>query len=430
MKLNRATVQGLTLPEGKSDHTHYDEDLTGFGLRVRSGGSRTWVAVYRLGRKTTKVSLGSARIVKPDEAREKAREILAGVALGHDANAARREERERQEETLGKVIEAYLVQHVATKQKPRTQAETRRHLERHWKPLHSIPIHQADRRAIAARLREIAQDSGPVAANRARACLSAAFAWAIKQGLADIDVNPVSGTAKPGAEKSRERVLTDDELRAIWAATEDAGGEHSTIVRLLMLTGQRREEVARMEWSEIAPTGPTGAVWTIPAGRVKNGRDHVVPLSAAALQALQRQSRREGRSLVFGRGQGGFSGWSRSKKTLDDRIAASAAKAAGRAKAVAADKLTPWTLHDLRRTLVTRMHSLGTQPHIVEAVVNHISGHKAGVAGVYNRAAYAPEKREALDRWTAHLLEIVGAGPAAEPAGGNVIAMGKRAAQG
>ena len=177
--------------------------------------------------------------------------------------------------------------------------------------------------------------------------------------------------------------MTDDELVAVWIAapTSDFG----RIVKLLMLTGQRREEIAALQRSEIGD-----GVLALPAARTKNSRSHDVPLSPQALTVLGDQPQRVGREHVFGEGEGGFSGFSRAKDRLD--------KASG---------VTDWTLHDLRRTMATRMADLGVQPHVIEAILNHVSGHKAGVAGVYNRSTYAAEKRSALDLWGAHVQTLL-----------------------
>jgi integrase len=231
------------------------------------------------------------------------------------------------------------------------------------------------------------------------------FAWAMKQGLAE--ENPAVAVARVVEPKARERTLTGEELRAIWEATEGPG-DVNAIVRLLMLTGQRREEVAAMTWDEV---DEAKALWSIPGERTKNHRPHDVPLSGQALGIIQAVPHRAGRALLFGERKGGFSGWSKGKERLDQRIALGRAKAAGieepNTKALSRFALKPWRLHDLRRTVVTGMAEIGVQPHVIEAVVNHISGHKAGVAGVYNRATYANEKRQALDRWAEWLAATV-----------------------
>lgn len=386
MKLTKAVVAKLALPEGKSDHTVYDDDLRGFGLRLRAGGRRTWVAVYRIGARVRRVSIGDASAVAPDTAREMARAILAQADLGRDAQAEKIEERARAAVTLGAVADTYLLR-AGTRQKPRSLAETGRYLRRSWAALHGLPLHRIERRQVAVRLAELATESGPVAANRARAALSALFSWAMREGLAEH--NPVVGTNRPAAESARDRVLSTAELAALWPAAEGPG-DFNAIVRLLLLTGQRREEVAAMRWTEL---DLDRGIWTLPRERTKNRRPHDVPLVAQVTAILAGLPRREGRELVFGEGRGGFSGWSQAKARLDARSG-----------------VAGWRIHDLRRTCVTGMAEIGIRPHVIEAVVNHVSGHRAGVAGVYNRATYAVEKRAALQAWADHLDALLGRG--------------------
>jgi integrase len=179
------------------------------------------------------------------------------------------------------------------------------------------------------------------------------------------------GTMRVAGEVSREHVITDDELAKIRSACRD--DDYGRIVRLLILMGRRRDEVGDMTWPEL---DLNRGLWTIPRERTKNGLPHEVPLSDAALEILWSIPRREGRKFVFGEGQGGFSGWSKSKARLDARIA--------KTRAV----VRPWRLRDLRRTVATRLGELGILPHVVEAILNHVSGHKAGVAGIYNMSAF------------------------------------------
>jgi integrase len=189
----------------------------------------------------------------------------------------------------------------------------------------------------------------------------------------------------------RERVVSDDEINRIWAGTEGPGAFNG-IVRALLLTGQRREEVAGMTWDEIAPDL---SVWTIPASRAKNGVAHVVPLSPHAQTVLRAASRvkREAdgsRDLVFSGEPGVFSGWSKSKARLDSRSG-----------------VNGWTLHDLRRTTATGLQKLGVRLEVTESVLNHVSGSRAGIVGVYQRHEWAEEKRAALNAWGEHVAAIV-----------------------
>jgi integrase len=231
------------------------------------------------------------------------------------------------------------------------------------------------------------------------------FNWAIREGL-DIPANPVLGTNRPAQPRSRERVLTDKELAEIWAALGD--DDYGRIVKLLLLTAQRRGEVGGMRWNEL---DADINVWTIPGTRTKNHREHTVPLTDVALALIP--ACREGRDHVFGDGprvrgdsHRGFSGWSKSKAALEARILAARQKAADAEHE--AESLPDWRLHDLRRTAATVMADrLGVFPHIVEAVLNHVSGHRAGVAGVYNLARYEAEMRAALRAWADHVNRIV-----------------------
>ena len=197
--------------------------------------------------------------------------------------------------------------------KPRSLVECRRHLLRDWKPLHGLALSGVNRPLIASRLGALVKTNGPVPANRARATLSAFFSWAIGEGRCDN--NPVIGTNKQ-SEKQRERVLTDDELIMIWhAAPENAYGR---IVKLLMLTAQRREEIGGLRWSELQPSEK--ALIALPGSRTKNARAHDVPLSAAAVDVLKAQPRIFGRDLVFGEGEGGYSGWSKAKSAWTKHV--------------------------------------------------------------------------------------------------------------
>lgn len=402
MRLTRQNVTRLALPPGKSEVLVFDETLAGFGVRIRAGGKRTWVVQYRAGDKQRRLTLGTVEAVAPDDARERARKVLAAVQLGADPQAEKAANRTRTALTLGKVAERYLIRAKA-KLRPRSYLEVERHLMQHWASFAGTPIHSVTRRDIAECLTEISAARGPYAANRARSTLSAMFAWAMRDGQLEIEVNPVANTNRMEGEKSRDRVLTDAEIAAVWHGC--GRDDYGRIVRLLLLTGQRREEVGAMRWSELDST-PGKAVWRLPASRTKNNKPHDVPLSDAALAILHDAPRcgvpgtmgAEERDLIFGQGETPFRGWSRAKEAMDERISKNT---------IGKTNVAPWRLHDLRRTVVTQMNELGIAPHVVEAVVNHFSGpSKSGVADIYNRAAYAAEKREALNLWAAHLKKI------------------------
>jgi integrase len=238
-------------------------------------------------------------------------------------------------------------------------------------------------------LTAIATESGPVAANRTRSSISAMLNWAMKAGRAD--TNPAAFTNKE-TEKPRDRVLTSGELAKVWTALPD--GDFGTIVKLLMLLGLRREEIGGLRWSEIDMKRGT---ITLPPSRVKNNRQHIVPMSEPVRSLIKSIRKRPGRDFVFGQGNGGFSGWSRCKGRLDADVT-----------------LPAWTLHDVRRSVATRMGDLGVKPHVIEAALNHVTGHKAGVAGIYNRSPYEKEVRKALTLWANHVAKLVEKKPKAK----------------
>jgi integrase len=354
----------------------WDTVVKGFGAR-RQRGDVFYYLRYRLNGNQRVLSIGRhGSPWTPDTARKEARRLIGSVAAGTDPA-----QRAKPTGTVGAEIDRYLAKRQPAL-KPRSFEEVERHLHQHAKPLHRASLAEIDRRAIATLLGAIETASGPVARNRVRSSLSAFFAWTIREGL--LDTNPVAGTGKADEGGSRERVLTDHELGTIWRGL--GGDQFSDIVRLLILTGQRREEIGSLRWSEVH-----GDVIRLPPSRTKNRRQHEVPLSSQARAILQRQRRHKGRDLIFGIGEGGFSGWSGAKAALDQRLS-----------------LADWHLHDLRRTAATGMAELGALPHIIEAILNHVSGHRAGVAGIYNRARYEGEMLDALERWADYIGKIVG----------------------
>jgi len=385
MKLTQKVVAGLTLPDGKAEAIFFDETLAGFGLRLRAGGSRTWIFQYKQGLKQRRMAIGSFLAVRAEQARQIAEGLHAKVHLGHDPAGDKLEGRVRAAEIMGAVLKAYMP-HARARQRDSTLKETERHLLEYCKPLHGLQIAKIDRRVIAARLGEIAATSGSVTSNRVRSSLSAFCAWCLRQGL--LDTNPVIGTGRE-AEASRSRVLDDSELRSIWNGLKN--NDFGAIVKLLILTGQRAGEIAGLRWSEVRKDAIV-----LPPERTKNARQHTVPLSEPLRAILDVQTPRQDRDFIFGRTGRSFSGWSKSKRELDERI-----------REMTGSSLSPWTLHDLRRSAATHMADLGVAPHIIEAILNHASGHKAGVAGIYNRACYGVEKGQALDRWAEHVLAVV-----------------------
>ncbi|MDA9405280.1 MULTISPECIES: tyrosine-type recombinase/integrase [unclassified Bradyrhizobium] len=392
-------VQALVPGQAIWDAGH-KEAVRGFGVR-RQRDQATYVLKYRLFGRQRFFTIGRhGSPWTPEKARREAKRLLGLVADGKDPADTKAEANLQAADTLRKITGEYL-SIAKKKQRPRTYSEVERYLLVAWKPLHSVSVFKITRRHVAARVADIAAQQGVVSAARARTALSTLFNWAIREGL-DIPANPVLGTNRPEQPKSRERVLSDTELSEIWKACGD--DDHGRILRLLILTAQRRDEVGGMRWPEL---DTVAGRWTLPSARSKNHREHVLPFVPTALALLP--PRRNDGDCVFGNGarrkggeNRGFSGWSKSKAALDARILS-----ARRGVDEDAKPQPHWTVHDLRRTAATMMADrLGVLPHIVEAILNHVSGHRAGVAGVYNRARYEAEIRDALERWTEHLTQI------------------------
>lgn len=389
MEFTKEGVAALTLPAGKTDLIQFDDAMPGFGIRLRAGGKRVWIVQYRTHGRQRRETLGDARRVDLKAARSIAQKRFAAVMLGGDPQGDKAEAKARASVTLGPLADRYLERKKLTA-RANTYVADHRYLTNYWKPFRGLSVDAVTRRLVAARLSEIVAEHGVTAAARARQSLSAFFAWAIGEGVAQ--ENPVIGTNNPGEGlPSRDRVLTDAELRAIW----QAGGsdDFGRIIRLLMLTGARRDEIGGLRWSEIDIDRGSLA---IPGERTKNHNALELPLSAAAMSIIRSTPRREGRDFLFGGRGGAFSAWSYSTLTLGARIAASDS-----------GPIAAWRIHDIRRTVATGMATIGVQPHIIEAVLNHVSGHKAGVAGIYNRATYDAEKGQALERWADHLSAVV-----------------------
>jgi integrase len=388
MRLTDKSIRDLiTCPTGMTERTYWDSELPGFGLRVRPSGARSWLVQYAIHGRTRKVTLGAPPVVTVGTARAAARQIMAAKAVGRDPAKERAERREQAANTIGTLIPSF-IERQRKRLKPRSMIEVERHLVKHAKPLHGQGVKSIDRRAIAKLLEAIERDHGAGAANCVRASLSAFMTWAARAG--HIDSNPVAFTNRAIQNGARERVLADDEIAMIWNALDD-GGNYAALVRLLLLTGARREEIARLRWSEI---DLEAALIRLPSARTKNGRPHDIPLSAKALAILKSRPRQDGRDFVLGSNGHGYTMFSQSKRQLDAKLG---------------DRVAPWVLHDLRRTLSTRLHGapFSIPPHICETLLGHVGGHRSGVAGTYNRADYLVERRAALARWAAHLDDLL-----------------------
>jgi integrase len=376
-----------------------DDGAQGLYLIVQpTTGAKSFAVRYSRGGRVLKTTLGPYPAVSLADARRQALQIRAAVANGgdpqRDKKAAANVAAER---TLAAVTDEFLKRHTGAKNGERWAAETRRILERNILPaIGDTLIGSVGKPEIRDVLNAIADRGAPIAANRTLAVIKKLFRWALGQGYVDRD--PCAGISKPGGETKRARVLLDDELARVWGAADAMSYPFGPAVRMLILTGARREEIGGMRWGEV-DLGEK--MWTLPAARAKNGVEHVIPLSdaaAAILENMPRIGKRDG--FVFTTtGKTAVSGWSRAKVNID----AAVDKVANDAK-----PLPHWTIHDLRRTVASGLAGLGVALPVVEKILNHVSGSFGGVAGVYQRHAFADEKRDALDKWAARVAVIVG----------------------
>lgn len=413
MKLTERKIETVTVDRGRKDRLVFDDAQRGLAVRVTASGGRTYLCQYSLHGQKWRVPLGSCSALSLSKAREAAAAVMGDVAKGRnpaaerkEAAAAERAKRVRGRLTLAILIEDWARLHLVHR-RPRYATEAVRALRHAFAKHLDQPAEELDRATVVHLLDSQSRrhkDKGRTPkstrrgtgiAGRTAAYGRACFGWALKRGT--VRNNPFAELPLPTAVTKRDRVLTDEEAAAIWRAAGEAAHPFGAIVRLLMITGQRREEVAGMTWAEISENLAT---WTIPGTRTKNGVPHLVPLSQPARELLQgllsgpeglqraRQDRRAELALVFPGERGTpFSGWSKAKSALDT-----------------ASSVSGWWLHDLRRTLATGLQRLGVRLEVTEAVLNHLSGSRAGIVGIYQRHDWAAEKRSALDAWSAHLL--------------------------
>jgi integrase len=394
MKLTLNRIESLKCPPGKRDMLVFDDEQRGLGVRVTAGGGKTFVAQCTLHGQKRRIPLGSCGAVSLAKARDAVRAIMGDVAKGMDPAAERKKAKAHEALTFAALLSDWQTLHLASK-RPSYAAEAVRALRNAFTRHLSLPASNLTRPAVVRALDKLARDGHAAMAARTAAYGGAAYRWAIKRGA--LSENPFASLPVTPTDR-RERTLSDDELAAVWRAT-DGPGPFSGIVRMLILTGQRREEVAGMTWAELADDA-----WTIPASRAKNGATHIVPLSAQA-QGLLRGVPRFG-ELVFPGLRGPFNGFSKAKAALD-----------------AKSRVTNWRLHDLRRTAATGLQRLGVRLEVTEQVLNHVSGSRAGIVGVYQRHDFASEKRAALEAWGEHVLAIIEGRAATD----KVIALPRRA---
>lgn len=396
-RITKSAVDGIH--PGSRDKLLWDDKIAGFGVKVTPKGRKVYLYQYRIGGRGAKVrryTIGPHGAWTADKARDEAQRLSMLAMQGIDPQG---EKVERHRRAVELAFDAYVANRFVDEclkvKWPASWQDAERTLNRFAVPvLKSKPLDEITRQDVRAVLAPLGKM--PATEKKVFAIMRRLFRWAVNVG--DLEASPIAGMEGPEGAVARDRVLEDNELALVWKASEKIGAPFGPLVRLLILTGARREEVAGLAWSELRQDE---LLWKLPADRAKNGRANDIPLSKLAMAeiaAMSKGTKWPRRGLLFTTtGKTSVSGFSRAKKRLDAEIA----------KLNDKEALEPWTLHDLRRTLATGMQRLGVRFEVTEAILNHVSGSKAGVAGVYQRHDWAPEKRKALDAWARHIAGLL-----------------------
>jgi integrase len=409
MKLTQVAVERVK-PPATGRVEYWDTQLPGFGLRLSDKGGRTWTCMYRVGGKLVRETIGTlALIPKVDEARERARQSMRKASDGvnpiEERQRAEEEEHRqveaeaaRQRDTMGAAIDRYLERYAVKRMRPEYYKETERTLRRDVvAPLGARPIREITRREIRELIESVVDRGSPSHANHVLAYLRAMLNWAVSNDL--IEASPCDGLKMPAPLVERDRALNDDEIRLFWRGCDAIGWPFGPLFQLLLLTGQRRDEMAEARWSEF---DLDKALWTLPRERAKNNKSHLIHLSPLAIEILGTLPKLGSKGLLFTTtGDTSVSGFGRAR----DRLATVMRDELRQSDP--AGEIQPFTLHDLRRTAATGMAGLGIAHHVLDRILNHVAGKISGVAAIYNRHEYLAERKSALDAWARHVEGLV-----------------------
>jgi integrase len=378
-KMTDRVAAQIPLPtSGRTDI--WDVITPGFGLRVSASGSRTWIAMIRREgeRNASRITLGKFPQMSTAAARTAAQPLLTGEGTPG-----------RRGGLFQDLAQRFLTHARDRRGRPVRPNTTRLYtfvLNQAAAHLHDRPITKISRADIAELLEVIATERGSATAALARSALSRFFGWLVEIGM--LEINPVTRSPSYSVEP-RRHVLNDGELRAIWNAPDT---QFRSVLRLLLLTAARRSEVGGLRWSEV---DPEAGIWSIPPERTKSKRGLILPLVPVAIEEIQRQPQLPGRDTIFGGGSPrGLTEWGQAKARLDKII----------------QLARPWRIHDLRRTVRTRLHKLGVSPDVIRRTLNHDLG---PISAAYDQHDYLPEMRAALDLWAGE-LSLITAQPGAE----------------
>ena len=376
-----------------------DRGCPGLYLILQPSGVRSWAVRYRIGGRSRKLTLDGAGTVTLAAARAAAAQALHQVELGRDPatdkQAARTASAEqaaaRLEDSVAKLAGEFIERYGKRKLRPNTLAQYQSVLRRFVLPAwRGRTVHDISRRQIIALIEPIAEEH-PYMANRTLGVIHKFFAWLAARDV--IAANPAVGVEMPGDEKPRERSLDDAEIRALWLACGD-DPIFGAAVRVMLLTGARRSEVAEMAWSEI---DEQARLWVLPASRSKSKREHKIPLSSLAWQIISSAPRIAGCAYVFSvTGKGAIANFHHIKDRLDAKL----------------NFAEHWQFHDIRRSAASGLQRLGVRLEVIEATLGHRSGSFRGIVGTYQVHDYANERRIALQQWADHVARLVGGEPA------------------
>lgn len=384
IRLTKSAIDDL--PILAKDTLYWDAGLPGFGVKVTPKGRKVFLVMYRVagaGSRLRKYTIGPYGRVTLPMARAQAQKIFAAKLDGRDPAEEKKQSRRRLVvDRVDDLVETFIQERVSqTRTARRITNLLRRDVIAHWA---TKSIHEIKKRDVIDLVTEISQRNAH-AAYRLLKTLKTFFRWCV--GRAVIDFSPAEGVQSNFRDISRDRVLTDQELAAVILGARQMPWPYGGIVEFLALTGQRREEVAQVKWHEIDGQART---WSMPAERSKNGKAHIVHLSEPAWAVISAHPGQVD-DYVFATSQGkNFQAFAKGKRALD-RLC----------------EVNGWRLHDLRRTVVSGMARLGVPPHVADKILNHQSGTISGVAAVYQRHEFLAERKEALNRWGAHVTQIV-----------------------
>ena len=390
LKLTAQAIESIKTPvSGRVEY--WDELAPGMALRVTSKGTKSWMVMYRLHGKQFRYTVGEYPAYSLADARMKAREVLNRVGRGENPSAEKKKQKrqaridihlvpETVEQAVHDFIEKYAKKHT------RNWKETERVLIRHLLKSHGDhSLKSITKRDVLVELDKLLEEKKSYMANRVLATVRKFLNWCVEREK--IESNPIATMKAPGQESARDRILNNEEIKAIWGACLQMGYPFGDAYRMLLLTGQRRDEVATMRWVDI---DLDNALWTLPRESTKSDRLHEVPLPPLAMKILHK-AKRIGEYVFATLPDRPISGFGKTKADCDKKSG-----------------ITGWRLHDLRRTAASGMARLNISPHVVEKVLNHASGTIRGVAAIYNRHGYLEEKRHALNMWGREIGQLVG----------------------